>query len=110
MFTQAVASHKSGLKIMGPGSLLADPVSAVSLSLALLFGTAGLPHIMMRFFTVPNAKEARKSVFVASGFIGFFFLVVAVLGSPRSPSSVPIRSSSKAASSAARSSAAATCR
>ena len=80
MFTQAVAAHKSGIKIMGPGSLMADPVSAVSLSLALLFGTAGLPHIMMRFFTVPNAKEARKSVFYATGFIGFFFLVVMVLG------------------------------
>ncbi|MDP3841803.1 MAG: cation acetate symporter [Oxalobacteraceae bacterium] len=80
MFTQAVAAHQSGLKIMGPGSLMADPVSAVSLSLALLFGTAGLPHIMMRFFTVPNAKEARKSVFYATGFIGFFFLVVMILG------------------------------
>ena len=80
MFTQAVAAHKSGLKIMGPGSLMADPVSAVSLSLALVFGTAGLPHIMMRFFTVPNAKEARKSVFYATGFIGFFFLVVMILG------------------------------
>lgn len=80
MFTQAVAAHQSGLKIMGPGSLMSDPVSAVSLSLALLFGTAGLPHIMMRFFTVPNAKEARKSVFYATGFIGFFFLVVMVLG------------------------------
>ena len=80
MFTQAVAAHKSGIKIMGPGSLMSDPVSAVSLSLALLFGTAGLPHIMMRFFTVPNAKEARKSVFYATGFIGFFFLVVMVLG------------------------------
>jgi cation/acetate symporter len=65
---------------MGPGSLMADPVSAVSLSLGLLFGTAGLPHIMMRFFTVPNAKEARKSVFYATGFIGFFFLVVMILG------------------------------
>ena len=65
---------------MAPGKLMADPVSAVSLSLALLFGTAGLPHIMMRFFTVPNAKEARKSVFYATGFIGFFFLVVMVLG------------------------------
>jgi cation/acetate symporter len=52
----------------------------VSLSLALLFGTAGLPHIMMRFFTVPNAKEARKSVFYATGFIGLFFLVVMILG------------------------------
>ena len=80
MFSSAVSAHKAGVKIMAPGSLMADPVSAVSLSLALLFGTAGLPHIMMRFFTVPNAKEARKSVFFATGFIGFFFLVVIVLG------------------------------
>ncbi|MBC7861168.1 MAG: cation acetate symporter [Burkholderiaceae bacterium] len=80
MFSEAVAAHKSGLKIMEPGTLMADPVSAISLSLALLFGTAGLPHIMMRFFTVPNAKEARKSVFYATGFIGFFFLVVMILG------------------------------
>ena len=80
LFGQAVAAHKAGIKIMGPGSLMADPVSAVSLSFALLFGTAGLPHIMMRFFTVPNAKEARKSVFYATGFIGFFFLVVIILG------------------------------
>ena len=80
MFTAAVAAHKTGLQIMAPGSLMADPISAVSLSLGLLFGTAGLPHIMMRFFTVPNAKEARKSVFYATGFIGFFFLVVMVLG------------------------------
>jgi cation/acetate symporter len=80
LFSQAVAAHKAGVKIMAPGSLMADPVSAVSLSLGLLFGTAGLPHIMMRFFTVPNAKEARKSVFFATGFIGFFFLVVIILG------------------------------
>jgi cation/acetate symporter len=80
LFSQAVAAHKTGIKIMAPGSLMADPVSAVSLSLALLFGTAGLPHIMMRFFTVPNAKEARKSVFYATGFIGYFFLVVVILG------------------------------
>jgi cation/acetate symporter len=80
MFSTAISVHKDGAKIMGPGSLMANPVSAVSLSLGLLFGTAGLPHIMMRFFTVPNAKEARKSVFYATGFIGFFFLVVAVLG------------------------------
>lgn len=80
LFSQAVALHKTGIKIMAPGSLMADPVSAVSLSMALLFGTAGLPHIMMRFFTVPNAKEARKSVFYATGFIGYFFLVVVILG------------------------------
>ncbi len=77
---QAAAVHKEGMKIMGPGSLMADPVTAVSLSLGLVFGTAGLPHIMMRFFTVPNAKEARKSVFVASGCIGYFFMVVCALG------------------------------
>ncbi|WP_028998684.1 cation acetate symporter [Azohydromonas australica] len=78
--SKAVSAHKSGAAIMRPGSLLADPVTAVSLSLGLVFGTAALPHIMMRFFTVPNAKEARKSVFVASGFIGLFFLVVCLLG------------------------------
>lgn len=80
LFTKAVESHKMGDKLMVPGSLMADPVAALSLSLGLLFGTAGLPHIMMRFFTVPNAKEARKSVFFATGFIGLFFLVTMVLG------------------------------
>ena len=78
--TKAVAAHKDGEAIMRPGSMLADPITATSLSLGLVFGTAGLPHIMMRFFTVPNAKEARKSVFVASGFIGLFFLIVCLLG------------------------------
>ncbi|NLH80961.1 MAG: cation/acetate symporter ActP, partial [Phyllobacteriaceae bacterium] len=78
---QAVAARGgAGEALMGPGKLLADPVTAVSLSLGLVFGNAGLPHIMMRFFTVPNAKEARKSVFVATGLIGFFFLVVCTVG------------------------------
>ena len=80
LFTKAIESHKMGEKLMMPGSLMADPISAFSLSLGLLFGTAGLPHIMMRFFTVPNAKEARKSVFYATGFIGLFFLVTIILG------------------------------
>jgi len=78
--SRAASVHRDGLKIMAPGSLLADPVTAISLSLGLVCGTAALPHIMMRFFTVPDAKEARKSVFYASGFIGYFFLVVCVLG------------------------------
>eukprot|EP01031_Cornospumella_fuschlensis_P041901 gene41901-51151_t len=78
--TRAVDVHALGWNIMGPGSMLADPINAASLSLGLVFGIAGLPHILMRFFTVPNAKEARKSVFYATGFIGFFFLVVMVLG------------------------------
>ncbi len=80
MAQKAVSVHNDGIKIMGPGSLLSDPITAVSLSLGIVFGNAGLPHIMMRFFTVPNAREARKSVFVATGLIGFFFLVVCVLG------------------------------
>ncbi|MFN4063276.1 MAG: sodium:solute symporter family transporter, partial [Parazoarcus communis] len=59
---RAMEVHKLGTKLLAPGSLLADPVTAISLGLGLMFGTAGLPHILMRFFTVPDAKEARKSV------------------------------------------------
>ncbi|EJZ1178082.1 cation acetate symporter, partial [Escherichia coli] len=68
LFKDAVAVHKNGLAIMSPGGLVSDPISALSLGLALMFGTAGLPHIIMRFFTVSDAKEARKSVFYATGF------------------------------------------
>lgn len=77
---KAVANSKKGMALMGPGAFLSDPVTAVSLSLGLMFGTAGLPHILMRFFTVPNAKEARKSVFIATLCVGFFFTVVALMG------------------------------
>ncbi|NFV79229.1 cation acetate symporter [Magnetospirillum aberrantis] len=80
MADRAISVHKDGLKIMGPGTLLSDPVSAVSLSLGLMFGTAGLPHILMRFFTVADAKAARKSVLYATGVIGYFFMVVCILG------------------------------
>jgi cation/acetate symporter len=80
LFSKAVAVHKNGPGILLPSKLVADPVAMISLSIGLVFGTAGLPHILMRFFTVPDAKQARKSVFVATGFIGLFFLVVAVLG------------------------------
>lgn len=74
------AAHAKGLEIMGPGKFLTDPVSAISFGMALMFGTAGLPHILMRFFTVPSAKEARKSVFVATGFIGYFYLLTFIIG------------------------------
>jgi len=80
LLTQATAVHKLGPKLMYPGSLLADPVTAISLGLGLMFGTAGLPHILMRFFTVSNAKEARKSVLYASGFVAYFFNVIFLLG------------------------------
>ncbi|MCF7520801.1 cation acetate symporter [Neisseria sp. ZJ106] len=80
MFRQAVDIHEKGVDILGPGSLVQNPIDALSLGLALMFGTAGLPHILMRFFTVPDAKEARKSVFVATGFIGYFYLLTFVIG------------------------------
>ncbi len=80
LFEKAVAAHHDGERILLPSKLVADPLSLISLSLGLVFGTAGLPHILMRFFTVPDARQARKSVFVATGFIGFFYLIVAVLG------------------------------
>lgn len=67
-------------KIMGPTSLVKTPIDAISLGLALMFGTAGLPHILMRFFTVSDAKEARKSVVVATGFIGYFYLLTFIIG------------------------------
>ena len=80
LFQQAVDAHPKGLEIMSPGGLVSDPVSAISLGIALIFGTAGLPHILMRFFTVADAKEARKSVFYATGFIGYFYILTFVIG------------------------------
>ena len=65
---------------MAPGSLISNPISAISLGMALMFGTAGLPHILMRFFTVPDAKAARKSVFYATGFIGYFYILTFIIG------------------------------
>jgi len=80
LFTKAISSHHLGEAIMAPGGLISDPVSAISLGLALMFGTAGLPHILMRFFTVRNAKEARNSVFFATSFIGYFYILTFVIG------------------------------
>jgi cation/acetate symporter len=80
ILAKATAAHKDGWKILSPGKLTADPVTAVSLALGLMFGTAGLPHILMRFFTVTDAKEARKSVLYASGFIAYFFNVIFLMG------------------------------
>ena len=69
-----------GLSIMGPGKFITDPISAISFGMALMFGTAGLPHILMRFFTVPDAKEARKSVFWATTWIGYFYVLTFIIG------------------------------
>lgn len=73
-------AEAAGQSIMGPGNFVKDPISAISLGMALMFGTAGLPHILMRFFTVPSAKEARKSVMWATGWIGYFYLLTFIIG------------------------------
>ncbi|HQR73377.1 MAG TPA: cation acetate symporter [Sulfurovum sp.] len=80
LFTRATEIHTQGVAIMSPGGLVSDPISAISLGIALMFGTAGLPHILMRFFTVADAKEARKSVFVATGLIGYFYVLTFIMG------------------------------
>jgi cation/acetate symporter len=76
----AAASDKYGVAVLAPGKLVSSPLEAISLGIALMFGTAGLPHILMRFYTVPDARAARTSVVYATGFIGFFYLVTFILG------------------------------
>ncbi len=76
----AEEAAKIGFSIMGPGGFVKDPISAISFGMALMFGTAGLPHILMRFFTVPNAKEARKSVLWATTWIGYFYILTFIIG------------------------------
>jgi cation/acetate symporter len=78
MFDTAASQY--GSAVLAPGGLLSDPLDAISLGLALMLGTAGLPHILMRFYTVPDAKTARVSVAYATGLIGFFYLLTFVLG------------------------------
>jgi len=76
----AAAAEHYGAAVLAPGKLISSPWEAVSLGLALMFGTAGLPHILMRFYTVPDARAARQSVFWATGLIGCFYLLTFVLG------------------------------
>jgi cation/acetate symporter len=76
----AAAAERYGASVLAPGRLVSNPTDAVSLGMALMFGTAGLPHILMRFFTVPDSRAARRSVFYATGLIGVFYLLTFVLG------------------------------
>jgi cation/acetate symporter len=80
MEVDATSVHKLGIKILAPGTLFSDAPSMISFALGMTFGTAALPHILMRFFTVPNAIESRKSVFVATGLMAFFFFMVGLIG------------------------------
>ncbi|MFL9908883.1 cation acetate symporter [Paraburkholderia sp. RL17-337-BIB-A] len=80
LFAQAILAHPKHVAIMSPGGLVSDPVSAVSLGLALIFGTAGLPHILMRFFTVGDVKAARKSILYATGIVGIGYALIIIIG------------------------------
>jgi cation/acetate symporter len=73
-------AERYGPAALEPGGLVTDPVEAVSLGLALMFGLLGLPHILMRFYTVPDARAARASVLYATGFIGYFYLIIPIVG------------------------------
>jgi cation/acetate symporter len=77
---QAAAASGKGDRVLAPGLQYVNPVDFVSLALALVLGTAGLPHILMRFYTVPTAKEARRSVVWAISLIGLFYLFTLTLG------------------------------
>src|SRR5512133_3781330 len=76
----AAVSQKYGQTSLEPGLLVTSPLEAVSLGLALMFGLLGLPHILQRFYTVPDAKAARKSVFFATGLIGYFYIIIPIVG------------------------------
>ena len=83
MFAAAVNVHPKAAAIMAPLTQKPDvisAISAISLGMALMFGTAGLPHILMRFFTVRDAVQARRSVFYATGFIGYFYILTFIIG------------------------------
>ena len=81
LLEDAVANSPQGEKILGPGLQYgANPLDFLSLGMALVLGTAGLPHVLMRFYTVPTAKEARRSVVWAIWLIGLFYLLTLVLG------------------------------
>ncbi len=83
LFSDAVAAHPKHLEIMKsvvPIGSKSNPVESISLGLTLMFGTAGLPHILMRFFTVTDAKAARKSVLYGTCFIGYFYILTFIIG------------------------------
>ncbi|BDG10354.1 solute symporter family protein [Anaeromyxobacter paludicola] len=76
----AAVAGQYGQAALEPGGLVTSPLDAISLGLALMFGLLGLPHILMRFYTVPDAKAARKSVLYATGLIGYFYIIIPIVG------------------------------
>ncbi len=80
MLAKAVALHPKHAALLAPTSFALAPISTLSLGLAMFVGSSGLPHLIMRFFTVPDARTARVSMFWASLFIGSFFAMITVIG------------------------------
>lgn len=80
LFASASEIHPKGKAILAPGLWLKDPVAIISIALTMMFGVMGLPHILMRFFTVKDARDARKSVFVATSLMGYFYLLIIIIG------------------------------
>ncbi len=76
----ATARHPKGETILAPGGLFSDPVQVATILVSMMFGTLGLPHILMRLFTVPNVQESRKSAFYATVFIGYFYILLVIVG------------------------------
>jgi cation/acetate symporter len=76
----AAVAGRYGQTALEPGGLVTDPIDAISLGLALMLGLLGLPHILMRFYTVPDARAARSSVLYATGFVGYFYLIIPIVG------------------------------
>ncbi|SUH18362.1 Sodium:solute symporter family protein [Salmonella enterica subsp. enterica] len=79
LFTEAMAVHPKGTAIMSPGGLVQDPISALSLGLGLMFGTAGLPHILMRFLRSAMPRSAQERV-LCTGFMGYFYILTFIIG------------------------------
>ncbi|MCL4845732.1 MAG: sodium/solute symporter [Acidobacteria bacterium] len=76
----AAVVEQYGQAALEPGGLVTNPLDAVSLGLALMLGVLGLPHILMRFYTVPDARAARLSVLYATGLIGYFYIIIPLVG------------------------------
>ncbi|MBL4673983.1 MAG: cation/acetate symporter ActP [Arenicella sp.] len=80
LFAKAVEVHPRGELIMQPGSIFSDPIQAITIAVSMMFGTLGLPHVLMRLFTVPDMKAAKKSVFYASNMMALFYIMTILIG------------------------------
>ncbi len=80
LLKQATENHPKGEAILSSGVIFNDPIQILTIQISMLFGTVGLPHILMRLFTVPDMRQAKLSAYYASLFIGYFYIALLVLG------------------------------